>query len=188
MLEFIQKEFNGKLPISVDTRSSDVADFALNLGVNIINDVSGAEYDPKILNVVSKYNAGIILQHSKGTPNSEPVYTNLIDEIFSGLKNKVDYAKEAGINNIIIDPGIGFGKSRLDNLKILDSIDDFYGLNCPVMIGISRKRILGVPTSEISLKDALTLAYSYPLIEKKVDFLRVHNVKMHKTFINSLPT
>ena len=188
VLEFIQKEFNGKLPISVDTRSSDVADFALNLGVNIINDVSGAEYDPKILNVVSKYNAGIILQHSKGTPNSEPVYTNLIDEIFSGLKNKVDYAKEAGINNIIIDPGIGFGKSRLDNLKILDSIDDFYGLNCPVMIGISRKRILGVPTSEISLKDALTLAYSYPLIEKKVDFLRVHNVKMHKTFINSLPT
>ena len=188
VLEFIQKEFNGKLPISVDTRSSDVADFALNLGVNIINDVSGAEYDPKILNVVSKYNAGIILQHSKGTPNAEPVYTNLIDEIFSGLKNKVDYAKEAGINNIIIDPGIGFGKSRLDNLKILDSIDDFYGLNCPVMIGISRKRILGVPTSEISLKDALTLAYSYPLIEKKVDFLRVHNVKMHKTFINSLPT
>ena len=188
VLEFIQKEFNGKLPISVDTRSSDVADFALNLGVNIINDVSGAEYNPKILNVVSKYNAGIILQHSKGTPNSEPVYTNLIDEIFSGLKNKVDYAKEAGINNIIIDPGIGFGKSRFDNLKILDSIDDFYGLNCPVMIGISRKRILGVPTSEISLKDALTLAYSYPLIEKKVDFLRVHNVKMHKTFINSLPT
>lgn len=188
VLEFIQKEFNGKLPISVDTKSSDVADFALNLGVNIINDVSGAEYDSKILNVVSKYNAGIILQHSKGTPNSEPVYTNLIDEIFSGLKNKVDYAKEAGINNIIIDPGIGFGKSRLDNLKILDSIDDFYGLNCPVMIGISRKRILGVPTSEISLKDALTLAYSYPLIEKKVDFLRVHNVKMHKTFINSLPT
>ena len=188
VLEFIQKEFNGKLPISVDTRSSDVADFALNLGVNIINNVSGAEYDPKILNVVSKYNAGIILQHSKGTPNSEPVYTNLIDEIFSGLKNKVDYAKEAGINNIIIDPGIGFGKSRLDNLKILDSIDDFYGLNCPVMIGISRKRILGIPTSEISLKDALTLAYSYPLIEKKVDFLRVHNVKMHKTFINSLPT
>ena len=188
VLEFIQKEFIGKLPISVDTRSSDVADFALNLGVNIINDVSGAEYDPKILNVVSKYNAGIILQHSKGTPNSEPVYTNLIDEIFSGLKNKVDYAKEAGINNIIIDPGIGFGKSRLDNLKILDSIDDFYGLNCPVMIGISRKRILGVPTSEISLKDALTLAYSYPLIEKKVDFLRVHYVKMHKTFINSLPT
>ena len=188
VLEFIQKEFNGKLPISVDTRSSDVADFALNLGVNIINDVSGAEYDPKILNVVSKYNAGIILQHSKGTPNSEPVYTNLIDEIFSGLKNKVDYAKEAGINNIIIDPGIGFGKSRLDNLKILDSIDDFYGLNCPVMIGISRKRILGIPTSEISLKDALTLAYSYPLIEKKVDFLRVHNVKMHKTFINTLPT
>ena len=82
------------------------------------------------------------------------------------------------------------GLDYWDDLDITyyDSIDDFYGLNCPVMIGISRKRILGIPTSEISLKDALTLAYSYPLIEKKVDFLRVHNVKMHKTFINSLPT
>lgn len=188
VLEFAQKEFNGKLPISVDTRSSDVADFALNLGVNIINDVSGAEYDPKILNVVSKYNAGIILQHSKETPNSEPVYDNVINEIFLSLKNKIDHAREVGINHIIIDPGIGFGKSRLDNLKILDSIEDFYGLECPIMIGISRKRVLGFPTSEILLKDALTLAYSYPLIEKKVDFLRVHNVKMHKTFINSLPT
>ena len=188
VLEFAQKEFNGKLPISVDTRNSEVADFALNLGVNIINDVSGAEYDSNILNVVSKYNAGIILQHSKGTPNSEPVYDNVINEIFLSLKNKIDHAREVGINHIIIDPGIGFGKSRLDNLKILDSIEDFYGLECPIMIGISRKRVLGFPTSEILLKDALTLAYSYPLIEKEVDYLRVHNVKMHKTFINSLPT
>ena len=89
VLEFIQKEFNGKLPISVDTRSSDVADFALNLGVNIINDVSGAEYDPKILNVVSKYNAGIILQHSKGTPNSEPVYTKVWGRINCETKTTI---------------------------------------------------------------------------------------------------
>ena len=188
VLEFAQKEFNSKYPISVDTRNSEVADFALNLGVNIINDVSGAEYDSNILNVVSKYNAGIILQHSKETPNSKPVYDNVINEIFLSLKNKIDHAREVGINHIIIDPGIGFGKSRLDNLKILDSIEDFYGLKCPIMIGISRKRVLGFPTSEILLKDALTLAYSYPLIEKEVDYLRVHNVKMHKTFINSLPT
>lgn len=188
VLEFTQKEFNGKFQISVDTRSSEVADFALNLGVNIINDVSGAEYDPKILSIVSKYNAGIILQHSKETPSSEPIYKNLIDEIFVYLNDRISYAKEIGINNIIIDPGIGFGKSRLDNFKIIENIEDFYGLCCPIMLGISRKRILGFPTSDIQLKDALTLAYSYPLIEKKVDFLRVHNVKMHKTFINSLPT
>lgn len=188
VLEFTQKEFNGKFQISVDTRSSEVADFALNLGVNIINDVSGAEYDPKILSIVSKYNAGIILQHSKETPSSEPIYKNLIDEIFVYLNNRISYAKEIGINNIIIDPGIGFGKSRLDNFKIIENIEDFYGLCCPIMLGISRKRILGFPTSDIQLKDALTLAYSYPLIDKKIDFLRVHNVKMHKTFINSLPT
>ena len=104
------------------------------------------------------------------------------------MNDRISYAKEIGINNIIIDPGIGFGKSRLDNFKIIENIEDFYGLCCPIMLGISRKRILGFPTSDIQLKDALTLAYSYPLIEKKVDFLRVHNVKMHKTFINSLPT
>lgn len=188
VLEFAQKEFGGKLLISVDTRSSEVADFALNLGVNIINDVSGAEYDSNILKVVSKYNAGIILQHSKGTPSEEPVYNNVVDEIFVSLNKKINYAKEYGINNIIVDPGIGFGKSRKNNFIIIDNIEDFYGLHCPVMVGISRKRFIGLDINDNVLKDSLTLAYSYPLIMKNVDFLRVHNVKLHKTLMNSLPT
>lgn len=188
VLEFAQKEFGGKLLISVDTRSSEVADFVLNLGVNIINDVSGAEYDSNILKVVSKYNAGIILQHSKGTPSEEPVYKNVVDEIFVSLNKKITYAKEYGINNIIVDPGIGFGKSRKNNFIIIDNIEDFYGLHCPVMVGISRKRFIGLDINDNALKDSLTLAYSYPLIMKNVDFLRVHNVKLHKTLMNSLPT
>lgn len=188
VLEFAQKEFSGKLLISVDTRSSEVADFALNLGVNLINDVSGAEYDSNILKVVSKYNAGIILQHSKGTPSEEPVYKNVVDEIFVSLNKKIAYAKEYGINNIIVDPGIGFGKSRKDNFIIIDNIEDFYGLHYPVMVGISRKRFIGLDINDNALKDSLTLAYSYSLIMKNVDFLRVHNVKLHKTLMNSLPT
>lgn len=188
VLEFAQKEFSGKLLISVDTRSSEVADFALNLGVNLINDVSGAEYDSNILKVVSKYNAGIILQHSKGTPSEEPVYKNVVDEIFVSLNKKIAYAKEYGINNIIVDPGIGFGKSRKDNFIIIDNIEDFYGLHYPVMVGISRKRFIGLNINDNALKDSLTLAYSYSLIMKNVDFLRVHNVKLHKTLMNSLPT
>ena len=188
VLEFAQKEFGGKLLISVDTRSSEVADFVLNLGVNIINDVSGAEYDSNILKVVSKYNAGIILQHSKGTPSEEPVYKNVVDEIFVSLNKKITYAKEYGINNIIVDPGIGFGKSRKNNFIIIDNIEDFYGLHCPVMVGISRKRFIGLDINDNALKDSLTLAYSYPLIMKNDDILRVHNVKLHKTLMNSLPT
>ncbi len=188
VLEFAQKEFGGKFLISVDTRSSEVADFVLNLGVNLINDVSGAEYDSNILKVVSKYNAGIILQHSKGTPSEEPVYNNVVDEIFVSLNKKINYAKEYGINNIIVDPGIGFGKSRKNNFIIIDNIEDFYGLHCPVMVGISRKRFIGLDINDNALKDSLTLAYSYPLIMKNVDFLRVHNVKLHKTLMNSLPT
>ena len=187
VLEFAQKEFSNSLSISVDTRSSEVADFALNNGACFINDVSGAKKDSKILEVVSSYRAGIILQHSKATPNDMPVYQNLIEEIFDDLLCKIRLAENSGISNIIVDPGIGFGKSRVDNLKIIDNIEDFYSLNKQIMIGISRKRVLGVVDFDNDTKDALTLAYSYPLIKKGVDFLRVHNVKMHKTLLNSLP-
>ena len=174
--------------ISIDTRSSAVADFALNNGAHLINDVSGFEYDNKMANVISRYNAGVIIQHSKDKAENTPVYKNVVDEIFLNLKDKINFAREAGINDIIIDPGIGFGKSREDNFKILENIQTFYSLECPVMVGISRKRLLHVQDAGNDIKDAFTLAYSYPLMSAGVDFLRVHNVKLHKLFLNSLPT
>lgn len=174
--------------ISIDTRSSAVADFALNNGAHLINDVSGFEFDNKMANVISRYNAGVIIQHSKDKAENTPVYKNVVDEIFLNLKDKINFAREAGINDIIIDPGIGFGKSREDNFKILENIQTFYSLECPVMVGISRKRLLHVQDAGNDIKDAFTLAYSYPLMSAGVDFLRVHNVKLHKLFLNSLPT
>lgn len=186
VLDFIAKEgLNTK--ISIDTRSSIVADFALNNGAHIINDVSGLEFDKKMAKVISGYNAGVIIQHSKGKPEDTPVYKNVVDEIFLNLKDKINFAKEAGISDIIIDPGIGFGKSGEDNFKILENIQTFYSLTCPVMVGISRKRLLQAQDCENDIKDALTLAHSYPLINAGVDYLRVHNVKLHKLFLNSLP-
>lgn len=186
VLNFIQKE-GLKIPVSIDTRSAQVAEYVLDNGCGYINDVSGFDYDPQLADVVAKYQAGVIIQHSKGTPENmqvAPHYENVVEEIFFSLKQKVEFAKEKGIINIVIDPGIGFGKSKEDNLVILDRVEEFYALNCPVMLGVSRKSFLGVNDNNNELKDALTLAVSYPLIKKNVDYLRVHNVKLHKCLIN----
>ena len=183
ILKFIQNE-NITIPISIDTRSSEVSDFVLNNGASIINDVSGFDFDNNMAKIISKYSAGVIIQHSKGTPENmqiSPKYNNLIDEIYFSLKNKIEYAKSLGIKNIIVDPGIGFGKTKEDNFEILNRIEEFYSLKCPVMVGVSRKSLLGIKTDDNELKDSLTLAISYPLILKGVDYLRVHNVKLHKT-------
>ena len=187
ILNFALKE-NLKIPISIDTRDSETADFALNNGASIINDVSGFDYDSKLADVVSKYNAGIIIQHSKGTADimqKDPVYNNLIDDIYFSLKKKIEFAKSKNIHNIIIDPGIGFGKTREDNFTILERFREFTSLNYPIMLGVSRKSFLGVKEEDNDTKDALTLAVSYPLIMSGVDYLRVHNVKLHKTLLSN---
>lgn len=177
------------IPLSIDTRSSKVAEFALNYGVKIINDVSGLEYDPKMADIVSKYNVTIIIQHSKGTPDNmqiNPQYGNVIEDVYLSLLNKINYAKSKGIseNNIIADIGIGFGKTKEDNFALLNRIEDFKSLNLPLMVGVSRKSLLGIKNNNNKLKDALTLAISYPLIQKGIDYLRVHNVKLHKQLLD----
>lgn len=185
VLDFIRKE-NISIPISIDTRSAAVADFALSEGASIINDVSGFEFDKDLPDIIAKHSASIILQHSKGTPDvmqNSPCYTNLIEEIYFSLKEKVELARSKNIKNIIVDPGIGFGKSSSDNFVILDRIEEFYSLGCPVMLGVSRKSFLNATSESNEIKDALTLAVSYPLIKFGVDYLRVHNVRMHRKLL-----
>lgn len=176
-----------KIPISIDTRSSEVARFALDNGATIINDVSGMSYDSKIADVVAEYNASLILQHSTDRAENIPIYKDVVEEVYLDLSNKVQIAKEKGVNNIIIDPGIGFGKTKADCFEILNRIEEYYSLDLPIMVGVSRKSFLGVPNlQDNDLKDSLTLAVSYPLIQKKVDYLRVHNVKLHRQLLNSV--
>jgi len=178
IMEYIRHE-NIKIPLSVDTRSSEVADFVLNYGINYINDVSGTEYDHKILDVVSKYKAGLVIQHSGKTENTT-------EEVYKFLKTKTELAKSYGIENIIIDVGIGFGKTKEQNFELLERIEEFHSLELPIMIGVSRKSLLGLQNSnDNSLKDSLTLALSYPLINK-VDYLRVHNIKLHHQLLNMI--
>lgn len=183
IIEFAEKE-NLTNRISVDTRCAEVADFVLNHGVKIINDVSGFDFDKKMPEIISKYKAGVILQHSTERAEDYKEYKNIMETLFFSLKDKAELAKDNGIDNIIIDPGIGFGKTRKDNFIILDKIEELFGLNLPIMVGVSRKSLLGVETKDNELKDALSASISYPLVKKGVDYLRVHNVKLSKALID----
>lgn len=188
VLNFINQN-NIKTPISIDTRSAVVAEKCIKAGASIINDVSGLDYDENMADVISQADVKIIIQHSKGTPENmqdNPVYTNLMDEIFLSLNQKIEYAINKGIKkeNIITDPGIGFGKSREDNFEILKRIEEFQSLNCPVMLGVSRKSLLGMECENNFTKDIYTVALNTLAVEKKVDIIRVHNVKLHKTLLD----
>ena len=187
ILEYIN---NNSLNIitSIDTRSSYVAEECLKLGASIINDVSGFDYDSKMPEIIAKYNSKIVIQHSKDTPDKmqeNTDYKNLMDEIYISLKSKIEIAVSKGIKceNIIIDPGIGFGKNREQNFEILRRIEELYGLGYPVMLGLSRKSILNMPEADNETKDIYTVALNLLAIQKHIDYIRVHNVKLHKKLL-----
>lgn len=176
-----------KTTISIDTRSAIVAEECINAGANIINDVSGFDYDEKMVDVIAKHNIPIIIQHSQGTPETmqnSPHYNNLIEDIFLNLKKKIDFAHSKNIKNIIIDPGIGFGKTKEDNFEIIKRIEEFQSLNCPIMLGISRKSLLDMPNADNLAKDIYTTAINALAIERNVDYIRVHNITMHRKLID----
>ena len=174
--------------ISIDTRSAKVAEECLKLGADTINDVSGFEYDEKMPEIIAKYDAKVVIQHSKGTPENmqdNTDYSNLMDEIYLSLKSKIDIALSKGIKkeNIIIDPGIGFGKTREQNFEIIRRIEELYSLGCEVMLGISRKSLLNMPDKSNEIKDIYTVALNTLAVQKHVDYIRVHNVKLHKQLL-----
>lgn len=188
ILDFIKKN-NVKTPISIDTRSAEVAKKCIEAGADTINDVSGLEYDTDMAKTVADLNVPIIIQHSKGTPENmqiEPVYENLMDEIFLNLKEKTDSAISSGIKpeNIIIDAGIGFGKTKKQNFEIIKRVEELFALGYPIMLGVSRKSLLSMPDATNETKDIFTLALNSSIIDKKVNFIRVHNVKLHKELLN----
>ena len=190
ILEFIKSE-NITIPISIDTRSARVAEACITAGASIINDVSGFDYDENMIDVVAKTGVKVIVQHSKGTPENMQdniFYESLLDEIYLNLRLKIEKAQAKGIKkeDIIIDPGIGFGKTREDNFEIIRRIEEFYGLGCEVMLGVSRKSLLNMPDADNDLKDIFTVALNTLAVENKVDYIRIHNVKLHKQLISIL--
>lgn len=187
ILDFVQEQ-KINVPLSIDTRSAKVAEACIRAGASIINDVSGLEYDEKMVDVISATGVKVIIQHTKGTPENmqvAPHYESLMDEIYLDLKKRIDFAVSRGVNteNIIVDPGIGFGKTREDNFEILRRIEELYGLECPVMLGVSRKSLLNMPDKDNMTKDIFTVALNTLAVARKVDYIRVHNVKLHKALL-----
>lgn len=190
VLELVKKA-KIKVPLSIDTRSAEVAEKCIKAGAVIVNDVSGMTYDWCMADVVAKYGVHVIIQHSKGTPENmqkSPEYKNLMDEIILDINQKIDFALTKGIekNKIIIDPGIGFGKTRENNFEIIRRLTELYALDCPLMLGLSRKSLLNMQDEDNLTKDIFTVALNTIAVENGVDIIRVHNVKLHKQLLNIL--
>lgn len=167
--------------ISIDTTKKEVAEAALSAGAKIINDISALSFEPDILGVIQKYGASIILMHMKGTPKNmqaNPVYNDVIGEIYDFFTERIQAVSKAGIKNIFIDPGIGFGKTLEHNLEILKRLGDFKSLGYPVLIGVSRKSFIGkILDLNVEERDAATAVIESMAVKNGARIIRTHNVK-----------
>lgn len=172
--------------LSVDTRNPAVAAAALAAGAVLVNDVSGAS-SPHMLPLVAEHDAGIVLMHMQGTPETmqqQPAYTDVVSEVRSYLMRRLDAALAAGVNEdrIVIDPGIGFGKNRRNNLALLGSLNKFTDLGFPVLLGTSRKRFMGAICEETVFTELVgaTCATTALGVAAGVRIFRVHDVKENR--------
>jgi len=187
VIEAIRECVSGDILISIDTTLSSVANAALNAGANMINDVSGGRADPAILTLAAKTGVPIILMHSQGTPKTmqdNPRYQDVVQEVLEALDECVNAALAAGVKKeaIAIDPGIGFGKRKQDNLDLLAHLDKLVATGFPVLLGTSRKRFMGticdvVEPSELVTATAVTTALG---VMAGVRMFRVHDVKENR--------
>jgi dihydropteroate synthase len=175
---------NISIPISIDTCKAGVAVRALEAGASLVNDISGLRFDPEMPKVISRFKVPVVIMHMKGTPKNmqaDPTYKALIPEIIDYLRESIRLATKSGIheNMIILDPGLGFGKTFEHNLEIINNLEQFSVLKKPLLIGPSRKAFLGkilggLPPQERLEGTAAAVAIS---IIKGAHIVRVHDVK-----------
>lgn len=170
-------------PVSIDTRKAGVMQAALAAGAHIVNDVSALLWDERALDVVVRAGCPVILMHSpdpKAGGHGRPVYRNVATEVFDWLEARIDAIVAAGVprERIVADPGIGFGKSLADNLALVNALALFHGLGCPIMLGASRKRMIGALDNEAPVERRLggSVALALKGADAGVQFLRVHDV------------
>ncbi len=173
--------------ISVDTRRPAVMEAALDAGAHVINDVSALRHDPRSLDLVAARGCPVVLMHAPGKQGSEgddlhadAGYTNVVFDVFDWLRARRDAAVEAGVTreNIVLDPGIGFGKSLADNLALLNALPLFHALGQPLLLGASRKRMIGALSNEVPAHERVggSVALAVTGLDAGVQFLRVHDV------------
>ena len=183
----IRQQLKSPVLISIDTTSSTVAKAALDAGATIINDVSAGQEDPDLFTLAAQMKVPIILMHSQGSPKTmqdNPYYDDVVQDVMKALQDRIKAALNAGIKkeNIAIDPGIGFGKRKQDNLDLLAHLETLVKLGFPVLLGTSRKRFMGTlcnvtEPSELVTATAVTTALG---VMAGVQLFRVHDVKENR--------
>ena len=183
ILPVVQQLAAGGTAVSIDTRKAAVMEAALGAGAGLVNDVSALTHDDRAAEVVAAAKVPIILMHHQGDPQSmqdAPRYGEGVVEVFSWLEARIAAAEAAGIarTNILIDPGIGFGKSIAHNLELLNGLALFHGLGCPLVLGASRKRVIGALANEAPADQRLagSLALALKAAEQGAQLIRVHDV------------
>lgn len=180
IIEKLKKEFD--VPISIDTYKSKVAEAAVQAGADLVNDIWGLKYDEKIADVIAKHNVACCLMHNRD--NTE--YSNFLDDFMEDMRECIRLAKAAGIadDKIILDPGVGFGKTYEMNLEIIDKLEIMQKLNYPILLGTSRKSVIGLTLDlPVDQREEGTLVTTVYGVQKGSAFVRVHDVKKNKRAI-----
>lgn len=171
-----------KAVFSIDTTKYEVARAALEAGVKIVNDVSGLQKEPRLADLCAEFEAAYVLMHSKGDPKTmqqDPEYDDIVADLISFFETQLSEAKKRGAHHIILDPGIGFGKKLEHNLKLIAHLDKFQKFGFPILVGASRKSMIGKILDDRPTDERITgtVALHYHALLKGAKILRVHDVK-----------
>ena len=177
------KSISKKIPLSLDTRKSEIMEKGIKLGIKMINDVSGLSYDAKTIDILKKYKIPLVIQHTQGIPENmqnHPQYENELLDIYDFFEKKIKFLRSIGIKHskIIIDPGIGFGKNLKHNMNLISNISIFHSLGFPILVGNSRKRFIKEISGKNDTKSRIggTVASSIYLMSQGIQILRIHDV------------
>jgi dihydropteroate synthase len=183
VLPVVKQLAAGGTAVSIDTRKAGVMSAALGAGAGMINDVSALTWDPQSAEAVAKAGVPVVLMHHRGDPatmQDAPRYDDVLVEVYEWLEDRIAAAEEAGIarDKILVDPGIGFGKTVAHNLELMNGLALLHGLGCPVVLGASRKRMIGALSGEAPADRRLagSLALALKAAEQGVQLIRVHDV------------
>ncbi|WP_207102850.1 dihydropteroate synthase [Paracoccus shandongensis] len=178
------RALSGSAPVSVDTRKAPVALAALEAGAAMVNDVSGFDFDPALPPLVAQAQVPVCLMHARGLPatmQDDPCYDDVLLDVYDALEARIRRAEAAGIPraHIVVDPGIGFGKTQAHNLAILRRISLYHGLGCAILLGVSRKRFIGTigKAEDPADRSPGTLALTLAAVAQGVQVHRVHDVR-----------
>ena len=178
------KKINKKIPLSLDTRKSEIMENGIKKGVELINDISGLNFDRETIKILKKYKTPFVIHHIQGTPmtmQNNPKYKNILLDIYDYFEKKIKYIRKNNIkhNKILLDPGIGFGKNLKHNMNLISNISIFHSLGFPILLGMSKKKFIKDVSGINDSKERIggTISSSLFAMMQGIQVLRVHDVK-----------